>query len=90
LLVSVPTTVDIVVESLTKATFINVIRKRNPLTIKSAFTMLNCPAKRKQALLGSNLPGVTGYKMSWARFFSRALLILVIPKKTPKSQSFVK
>jgi len=35
------------------------------LTITTSSLNCHCPVKRKQALLGSNLPGIAGTKMSW-------------------------
>lgn len=37
---------------------------RDWLKMETQSTNLTCPVKRKQALLGSNLPGITGNKMS--------------------------
>ena len=41
------------------------LMQNNTLTALSRQQELYCPVKRKQALLGSNLPGIAGSEMSW-------------------------
>ena len=64
------------------------------LTIAASSLYYHCPVKRKQALLGSNLPGITGSKMSWTKRSVAAELCSSssfwnMPKKNPKKMSTI-